>query len=109
MGDLHTWLIIFVIIIVTTLLRFLPFIIFNDKIKTPKIIEKLSKALPYAIMGMLVIYCLKDTSFKNINSFAPTIISCIIVSVLYIWKKNTLISIVVGTVCYMLLVQFVFC
>ena len=86
----------------------MPFIIFNDKNKTPKFIEKLAKILPYAIMGMLVIYCLKDVTFKNINSFFPSLISCIIVSVLYIWKRNTLLSIIIGTICYMLLVQFVF-
>ena len=108
MGNLHTWLIILVIILVTVLLRFLPFIIFNDKNKTPKFIEKLAKILPYAIMGMLVIYCLKDVTFENYSSFLPSLISCIVVSVLYIWKRNTLLSIIIGTICYMLLVQIVF-
>lgn len=108
MGNLHTWLIILVIILVTMFLRFLPFIVFNDKNKTPKVIEKLGKVLPYAIMGMLVIYCLKDISFKSLGSFLPVLISCIVVGGLYIWKRNTLISIVVGTICYMLLVQLVF-
>lgn len=108
MGNLHTWLIILVIILVTMFLRFLPFIVFNDKNKTPKVIENLGKVLPYAIMGMLVIYCLKDVSFKSFDSFLPTLISCIVVGGLYIWKRNTLISIVIGTICYMLLVQLVF-
>lgn len=108
MGNLHTWLIIIVIILVTMFLRFLPFIVFNDKNKTPKVIENLGKVLPYAIMGMLVIYCLKDVSFKSFDSFLPILISCIVVGGLYIWKRNTLISIVIGTICYMLLVQLVF-
>lgn len=108
MGNLHTWLIILVIILVTIFLRFLPFIVFNDKNKTPKFIEKLGKVLPYAIMGMLVVYCLKDVSFKSLDSFLPALISCIVVGGLYIWKRNTLVSIVIGTICYMLLVQLVF-
>ena len=108
MNNLHTWYIIAVITLVTASLRFLPFIVFNGNRKTPQIIEKLSKVLPYSIMGMLVIYCLRNINFSNTASYLPLIISCFIVSVLYIWKRNTLISIVSGTVCYMILVQMVF-
>ena len=105
---MNSWLIVAVIALVTALLRFLPFIIFSDSKKTPKIIEKLSKSLPYAIMGMLVIYCLKGISFTSVEGFLPLIIASLIVGILYIWKRNTLISIVFGTICYMLLVQLVF-
>lgn len=108
MPDLHTWGIVAVIALVTAALRFLPFLIFNDKRKTPKLIEKLGKTLPYAIMGMLVIYCLKGISFASVSGWLPMLISCAVVGVLYIWKRNTLISIISGTVCYMLLVQLVF-
>ena len=108
MTDLYTWLIVAVIALVTALLRFLPFVVFNDNRKTPKIIEKLGRILPYAIMGMLVIYCLKEISFTNTSGFAPMLISCVVVGVLYVWKRNTLISIVCGTLCHMLLVQIVF-
>ncbi len=108
MGDLQTWLIILVIIIVTILLRFIPFIIFNNDKKIPKIIKKLSSSLPYAIMSMLVVYCLKDISITNVDSIIPILISCLIVGCLYVWKRNTLISIVIGTICYMILIQFVF-
>lgn len=108
MNNSQIWLMILVMALVTILLRFLPFIVFNNKEKVPTLIKKLSTLLPYAVMGMLVVYCLKDTSFKNIESFLPTIISCFVVSILYIWKRNTLVSIVFGTVCYMLLVQLVF-
>ena len=105
---MNSWLIVAVIALVTALLRFLPFIIFSDSKKTPKIIEKLSKSLPYAIMGMLVIYCLKGISFASVEGFLPLIIASLIVGILYIWKRNTLVSIVLGTICYMLLVQLVF-
>ncbi len=108
MRDLHTWAMVAVIALVTALLRFLPFVVFNDNRKTPKIIEKLSKILPFAIMGMLVVYCLKEVSFVSVSGFLPALIACTVVGVLYVWKRNTLISIICGTVCYMILVQIVF-
>ena len=108
MSDLHTWYMVAVISLVTALLRFLPFIIFNGKRKTPKIIEKLGKILPYAIMGMLVVYCLKDVNLTSVSGCLPQLIACVVVGVLYVWKRNTLISIICGTICYMMLVQFVF-
>ena len=108
MPDLHTWLTVAVIALFTILIRFLPFLIFRGNRKTPEIIEKLGRILPYAIMGMLVVYCLKGMSFTDISGFLPQIIACLVVGVLYVWKRNTLISIVCGTVCYMVLLQFVF-
>lgn len=108
MIDLHTGMTIAVIALVTILLRFLPFLVFRDQTKTPKIIEKLGRVLPYAIMGMLVIYCVKGVSFVNVAGFLPTLIACILVGVLYLWKRNTLLSIICGTVCYMFFVQVIF-
>lgn len=108
MKDLYAWYVIAVIALVTAALRFLPFIIFNGNRKTPAIIERLGKVLPYAIMGMLVVYCLKGVSFKSVAGFLPSLIACLVVAVLYIWKRNTLISIIAGTICYMFLVQVVF-
>ena len=102
------WLSVAVISLITASLRFLPFIIFKNDKKTPAIITKLGRILPFAVMGMLVVYCLKDVSFTSPSGFVPALISCIVVAVLHIWKRNTLISIVSGTVCYMLLVQIVF-
>lgn len=109
MTDTELWFAIAVIALVTALTRFLPFFAFGGGRKTPKIIEKLGGLLPYAIMGMLVVYCLKSMSFTaGIGGFLPEIISVMIVSVLYIWRRNTLVSIIGGTVAYMLLVQLVF-
>ena len=96
------------IALVTALTRFLPFAVFNKSRKTPKIIEKLGKVLPCAVMGMLVVYCLKDMSFISMSSYLPALIASLTVGILYVIKRNTLISIIGGTVCYMLLVQFVF-
>ena len=108
MNNLHTWLTIAVIALVTALLRFFPFLIFSDSEKTPKFIKKLSKTLPFAIMGMLVVYCLKDINVLSYTSVLPAVIAGALVVLSYLWKRNTLISIASGTVCYMLLVQLVF-
>lgn len=108
MTDKHFWSSIAVMAVGTALLRFLPFIIFNGKHKTPAIIEKLGRTLPYAVMGMLVVYCLKEVSFTSVSGFIPELIACAVVALLYIRKKNTLLSIVAGTLSYMAFVQFVF-
>lgn len=108
MNNTYIWSMIAVMVLVTAALRFLPFIVFNSNQKTPKIIEKLSNILPYAIMGMLVVYCIKSISFTSIAGFLPIMIASLVVVVLHIWKRSTLISIIGGTVCYMILVQLVF-
>ena len=108
MNSSYIWFSVAVIALVTALLRSLPFFIWGHGKKTPEIITKLGNSLPYAIMGMLVVYCLKDMSFGSMEGFLPTIISSLVVIVSYILKRNTLISIVLGTVCNIILLQFVF-
>ena len=105
---MHDILLIAVAVLVTMATRFLPFLIFGEKRKTPAIIEYLGKVLPCAIMGMLVVYCLKDVSFLSAPFGLPELIACVVVAALHVWKRNSLLSIGSGTVCYMLLVQFVF-
>ena len=104
----HNVLIIVVAALVTMATRFLPFLIFSDSKKTPAIITYLGKVLPCAIMGMLVVYCMKDVSFTSGSFGIPELISCAVVALLHIWKRNSLLSIGVGTVFYMVLVQLVF-
>lgn len=94
--------------VVTIALRAVPFIVFGGKRKVPSYIRNLSAILPYAVMAMLVVYCLRNISFQSINGFLPELISIAVVAGLHIWKHNTILSIVAGTVCYMLLVQLVF-
>ena len=105
---MHDVLLIVVAVLVTAATRFIPFLIFGEKRKTPPIIEYLGTVLPYAIMGMLVVYCLKDVSFVKGSFGIPELISCAVVAALHVWKRNSLLSIGGGTVCYMLLVQLVF-
>ena len=108
MNKLHSALLIIVIALVTLALRGLPFLIFQGERKTPPIITYLSKVLPYAVMGMLVVFCIKDTVITSFPYAAPELISGALVVLSYLWKRNTLLSIVGGTVCYMILVQTVF-
>ena len=104
---MHDIALIAVATLVTMATRFLPFLIFGDKRKTPAVIERLGKILPCAIMGMLVVYCLKDVSVLQYPYGLPEVIGIAIVALLHIWKRNSLLSIGVGTVSYMLLLQFV--
>jgi len=106
MNSSQIWISAAVIALVTALLRFAPFWLFTGSRGTPKLLQKLSKSLPYAIMGMLVVYCLKDISFSTAAGFAPALISTVVVTATYLWRRSTLLSIVAGTVCNMLLVQF---
>lgn len=89
--------------------RFLPFIVFSSKKPTPEYIQYLGKALPAAIFGMLVIYCLKSVSFVSGYHGIPELISIGLVIILHLWKRQMLLSIAGGTICYMLLIQLVFC
>ena len=105
--NLHSILIVAVVALVTIALRFLPFFIFGGKRKTPEIILYLGKVLPYAIMGMLVIYCLRSVTTGSMGNSIAQLLACGVVVVLHLWKRNTLISIIGGTIAYMVLVQMV--
>ena len=93
---------------VTIILRFLPFIVFSNKRKTPRIITYLGKYLPFAVMAMLVVYCLKSVNPVTYPFGIPEIIGVVAVVLLHVLKRNTLLSIAGGTVLYMLLIQFIF-
>lgn len=88
--------------------RFLPFLIFRDNKPTPPYIQYLGKALPAAIFGMLVVYCLKNVSLFTGSHGIPELIAIVLTVALHLWRRQMLISIAGGTVCYMLLVQLVF-
>ena len=92
--------------ITTILLRFLPFLVFKKE--TPPYIAYLGKVLPPAIIGMLMIYCLKDITPMASPYGIPELIAAVCVVILQVWKRNSLISILTGTVLYMILVQMVF-
>ena len=105
---MHDVLMVLVAVLVTAATRFLPFFLFGGERKTPPIVTYLGKVLPAAIMGMLVVYCLKDVSISTGSHGIPELLGCAAVTLLHVWKRNTLLSIGGGTVLYMLLVQLVF-
>ena len=107
MDKLHAAALVAVIAAVTIALRFAPFLLLRGR-ETPKFIAYLGRVLPYAIMGMLVVYCLRGTTFSNICNWLPQLIATAAVVLLHLWKRNTLLSIIVGTALYMVLVQVVF-
>ncbi len=104
----HAILVIAVAALVTVILRFIPFLAFGGKRETPAYISYLGRLLPYAVMAMLVVYCLRNISFSAAPFGAPELISCAVVALLHVWKRSSILSILGGTVCYMLLVQLVF-
>jgi branched-subunit amino acid transport protein AzlD len=105
---MYEFFMLVIIMLVTMATRFLPFLLFGGKRQTPKIITYLGKVLPCAIMGMLVVYCLKDVRPLAYPYGIPELLGIALVAVLHIWKRNSLLSIGAGTVFYMLLVQLIF-
>lgn len=92
----------------TMLTRFLPFLVFSSKQPTPRYIQYLGRILPGAIFAMLVIYCLRNVSLLQGSHGLPELIAIAVTVGLHLWKKQMLLSIAGGTICYMLLVQLVF-
>lgn len=105
MSDKYIIMVIIVMTLVTMLLRFLPFILFDHGEHPPKWITYLGKVLPPAVMSMLLIYCI-----RNIDLFAgthglPELVCVAVAMLLHSWKRNTLLSIGVSTVLYMVMIH----
>jgi branched-subunit amino acid transport protein AzlD len=108
-NTVHSLLIVAVMAVFTALTRFLPFLAFPEGRKRPKVITYLGTVLPYALIGMLVIYCFKSVSVFAYPYCIPELLAVVLVVLLHIWKRNTLISVFGGVIFYMVLVQCVFC
>lgn len=104
----HAMLIILVMGVVTLATRILPVLIFGRGEKVPEYILYLGRVVPFTAMGLLIVYCLKDVSVTDAPHGLPELIALALVSVSYLWKRNTILSVVAGTVVYMFLVQSVF-
>ena len=92
----------------TMLMRFLPFILFNENRKTPAFINYIGKVLPAAVFGMLVVYCLRNVNILRGSHGIPELIAIMVTVCLHLWKRQMLLSIAGGTACYMLLIHFIF-
>lgn len=108
MSDLNILLVIAVVSGITILIRFAPFIIFDRGNTLPSWIEYLGKILPPAVMSVLLVYCLRGIDITSGNYGLPELISVAVVVLLHVWKRNTLLSIGVGTALYMIFVQVLF-
>ncbi|MBQ3786911.1 MAG: AzlD domain-containing protein [Lachnospiraceae bacterium] len=105
--DIHTAILILIFALGIFFMRALPFLIFKDG-KTPAYITYLGEVLPPAAIAMLVVYCFKGVSLTSYPFGGPEFLAAFITVLSFIWKKNTLLSIIVGTACYMILLQKVF-
>ncbi len=101
-------LIIIAIACTTFTTRVIPFLIFRKAKEIPPMVKYLGRVLPPAVIGMLVIYCLKSVSIWSAPFGLPELIAIVVVILLHVWKRNNLLSIGAGTVLYMFLVQVVF-
>lgn len=93
---------------VTFLTRALPFLLFGRRGDPPRMVLYLGRVLPPAVIAMLIVYCLRGTSFAAPSGWAPALIAGLFVILVHLWKHNNMLSILGGTVLYMLLVQAVF-
>lgn len=93
---------------VTFLTRALPFVLFGRRGEPPRMVLYLGRVLPPAVIAMLIVYCLRSTSFAQPSGWAPALIAGTFVAAVHVWKHNNMLSIVGGTVLYMILVQAVF-
>ena len=108
LTPLQTLLIILAVALGALLTRALPFLLFPQDKEPPRFIRDLTTLLPPAVMGLLVVYCLKGITFTAAPYGIPELIGVTVTAALHLWRRNTLLSIAAGTVVYMVLVQFVF-
>ena len=99
---------IIVMALVTYFIRLAPFVLFGKHQKTPEWVVYVGNYLPPAVMGMLIVYSIKNTDALQIDQTAPLAIAILLTGALHLWKRNNLISILMGTVVYMALIQTVF-
>ena len=108
MTQMQAFITIMMCVIGTMITRFLPFILFPENKETPEWVQYLGKVLPSSVIGLLVVYCLKDTQILTGSHGIPELIATVFIVVVHSWKKNVLLSIAGGTLLYMGLVQYIF-
>lgn len=100
--------IVLIVAVCTLITRLIPFVLFGGKREMPKSVEYLGQILPSAIMATLVVYCLKGADLFSASHGIPEFASVAVTALLHAWKRNVLLSIAAGTICYMFLVQVIF-
>lgn len=103
-----SFLVILTVALTTFATRVVPFLIFPKGKEIPAVIQYLGKVLTPAVIGMLVVYCLKATPVMDAPHGLPEAIAVAVTAGLHVWKRNNLLSIGAGTILYMVLIQAVF-
>ncbi|MEA4974049.1 MAG: AzlD domain-containing protein [Candidatus Metalachnospira sp.] len=109
LTPIQTFVMLLAIALGAMVTRFTPFLLFPETKEPPEVITYLGQVLPPAMIGLLVVYCLKDVSIQTSPHGIPEMIAILVILVIHKWKSNVLISIGSGTIVYMILVQRVFC
>lgn len=104
----HAMIVIMVMGLAVLATRIVPVLIFDREEKVPEFILYLGRVVPYTAMGLLIVYCLRDMPVLESPHGRPELISLAAVTVTYLWKRNTILSVVIGTALYMFLIQSVF-
>ena len=107
-DHMHAMIVIAVMGLAVLATRIVPVLIFGRGEKVPEFILYLGRVVPYTAMGLLIVYCLRDMPVRDAPHRLPEIISLTVVTVTYLWKRNTILSVVAGTALYMFLVQSIF-
>lgn len=107
-SDTHALILVLIMSGVTIALRLLPYVVFGTRETIPSYILYLGEVLPYACMGMLIAYCMRNVSVLSSPHALPELIATAVVVLSYLWKRNTILSIIVGTAAYMFLIQVAF-
>ena len=108
LTPVQTMVIILAVTLGTQITRWLPFLMFPENKQPPKVVLYLGRVLPPAMMGLLVVYSLRSTDLLGGSHGIPEAIAVAVTAGLHLWRRNTLLSILAGTACYMALVQLVF-
>ena len=108
MTNTHLLIMVLVAGACTFATRLFPFALFGGKKQVPKFVQYLGNVLPVAILGILIVYCLKDFEQGNVNYIVPQLIAVALTAGMHLWRKNTLLSIAVRTIGYLLLILFLF-
>ena len=105
---MRAFVMIVMVALMTLMLRAFPFVLFSGKKQLPDLMVRLEKQLPCAVMVLLVVYCIKGVSFSNTSSWVSTFAGVAVTALVHLKKKNVLLSILAGTLVYMICVQFLF-
>ena len=108
LNFIQSLVIVSMVALATQITRWTPFLVFSGGRRLPRVVEDLGRLLPPAMMGLLVVYCLRNVDIAAAPHGLPELIALAVVTALHLWKRNVLLSIGAGTVVYMLLVQLVF-